>query len=108
MGALVATVQRTRSAETQSVSVPSGALGRGPHTTLQCVPSVESIESIVQVVNKLREAAVEESWQVKLAEFDEFCQRAATAMTAKDFKLAVHEYCLAMSYMVSEVRRHRA
>lgn len=108
IGGVVAVIQRSGSAESTAAAAPSGPLGRGPHVAFNCTPSADLIASIAQVVIKLRDAAVDEGWEVKWPEFDGFCDRAAAAINAKNFSQAVREYCLAISFMVSEVRRQRA
>lgn len=105
---VVAVIQRTGSSEAEPAPVAFGALGRGPHVAINCTPSAESIASIAQVVMKLRDAAVDEAWEVKWSDFDGFCDRAAAAINAKNFSQAVREYCLAISFMVNEVRKQRA
>jgi PPM family protein phosphatase len=100
--------RRSRTTEPQSAPVAVGALGRGPHMTLNCAPSAELVASIAQVVAKLREAAIDEGWVVNWPEFDGHCERAAAAMNAKKFGQAVREFCLGMSFMVNEVRKHRS
>jgi protein phosphatase len=105
---VVAIMQRSGGVEPESDGVPQGALGRGPHMALNCTPSAESLSSIYQVVMKLRDAAVDERWQVKWPEFEAYCERASNAANAGNYSQAVREYGLAISFMVSEVKRYRA
>jgi PPM family protein phosphatase len=107
LGAVVAVIQRSSPIEPEEPPVPSGALGRGPHVAFNCTPSAELISSIAQVVMKLRDAAIEEAWEVKWSEFDGFCERATAAINTRNFSQAVREYSLAISFMVNEVRRQR-
>ncbi len=108
IGVLVAVLRSSGSNEPEAASVPLGVLGRGPHMAFNCTPSAELISSIAQVVMKLRDAAVQESWEVSWPEFDGFCERAVAAMNSKNFSQVVREYSLAISFMVNEVRRQRA
>jgi protein phosphatase len=107
IGGLVAIIKRSSDVELESNGMPQGALGRGPHTTFNCTPSVESLASIHQVLVKLRTAAVDEHWDVRWPEFDAICQRASSATKAGKYGLAVRETGLAISFMVAEVRRQR-
>jgi serine/threonine protein phosphatase PrpC len=107
LGVVVAVLQRTGSMETERVPVSSGALGRGPHVAFNCTPTAEQISGIAEVVQKLRDAGVSEGWQVNWAEFDAYNARATAAINSQNFAQAVREYCLAISFMVAEVRRQR-
>jgi protein phosphatase len=108
LGAVIAVIQRSGTPSVEAAAVPSGALGRGPHVTVDCTPSADLISSIAQVAMKLRDAAIDEAWDINWSQFDGYCDRAAAAMKSRSFLQAVREYCLAISFMVNEVRRQRS
>lgn len=83
-------------------------LGRGPHMSLDIAAKADALAGIAQVVEKLREAATEDGWELKWPEFNAFCERAQKAAASGNPRQAAAEYAQAMSFMVAELKRHRA
>jgi len=85
-------------------AMPGGPLGRGPHTSLECIPGHESVAGFAQVAGKLREAAIDEQWQVDWNRFNAYQERAQQASLKSNWMQAVREYALAISFMMDEIR----
>jgi PPM family protein phosphatase len=96
----------------KSPAVPSsdssGPFGSGPHAQHDAVPNAESAAVLGQMGQQLREAAKDEHWTLDWARFNAFGEQAQTSLAAGDFPRAVREYALAISFMMSEIRRQPA
>lgn len=79
-------------------------LGKGPYTTFNCTPSRHFVERLGKTVSQLREAAAKEKWTVRWHRFDELIIQAAKAAEEPDFKNAVRSYCLALSFIMDQLR----
>ena len=82
-----------------------GSLGAGPHTRHDCTPNAESVAVLCQMAQQLREAAKDEHWTLDWGRFNAHGEQAQAALAAKDFTRAVREHALAISFMMSEIRR---
>ncbi|MBX7168339.1 MAG: protein phosphatase 2C domain-containing protein [Pirellulales bacterium] len=103
--AILALVRRLDVPEGQSVPLPEGRYGAGPHRTQICQPNNSFVDKLHQVVQQLREAALEEKWEVDWSRFDDFQARALGAAEKKSYGEAVREFSHAISFMMSELRR---
>ena len=72
------------------------------------VPNAETTAVLAQMGLQLREAARDEHWTLDWARFNAFGERARVAVAAGDYSCAVREYALAISFMMSEIRRQPA
>jgi serine/threonine protein phosphatase PrpC len=90
-------------AETTDV-LPLGPLGKGPHRTFECEPSAEMAASMSRVVLQLRDAAVEEKWNVDWDTFGGHNDGAAAALANNEHQEAIRLFCRAMSFMMNELR----
>ena len=79
-------------------------LGKGPYTSFNCTPSRHFVERLGKTVSQLREAAAQEKWTVKWHRFDELIIQAAKAAEEPDFNGAVRNYCLALSFIMDQLR----
>ena len=79
-------------------------LGKGPYTSFNCTPSRHFVERLGKTVSQVREAAAQEKWTVKWHRFDELLIQAAQAAEEPDFKNAVRNYCLALSFIMDQLR----
>jgi protein phosphatase len=86
----------------------SGPLGSGPHAEHTCRPTAERVAGLCQMAQQLREAAKDEHWTLDWGRFNTFGEKAQAALAAGDFTRAVREYALAISFMMSEIRRQPA
>jgi protein phosphatase len=83
----------------------SGPLGTGPHATHVCTANAERVAALCQMAQQLREAAKEEHWTLDWSRFNAFGDQAQSALVRGDYGRAVRDYALAISYMMSEIRR---
>jgi protein phosphatase len=102
---LVGLVQNTRNRSAPAATGLDGPFGSGPHTSHDGVPRAESVAVLCQMAQQLREAAKDEHWTLDWGRFNGYCEQAQTALAAADFKRAVRQYALAISFMMSELRR---
>ncbi len=85
-----------------------GPLGTGPHAAFVATPRAESVAVLCQMAQQLRDAAKDEHWTLDGAHFNNFGKQAQAALAAGDFTRAVRQYALAISFMMSEIRRQPA
>ncbi|MBN2292150.1 MAG: hypothetical protein JXM70_06975, partial [Pirellulales bacterium] len=79
-------------------------LGKGPYTSFNCTPSRHFVERLGKTVAQLREAATQEKWTVRWHRFDELLIEAAKAAEEPDYNAAVRSYCLALSFIMDQLR----
>jgi PPM family protein phosphatase len=79
-------------------------LGRGPYTAVNCPPTAEFVARLAEIVRQLREAAVEEQWNVDWNRFNTLFDQAAAANQSGDHAQAVRHYCGAMSFMMEQLK----
>jgi len=82
-------------------------LGKGPYTSFNCTPSRHFVERLGKTVSQLREAAAQEKWTVKWHRFDELIMQAAKAAEEPDYNGAVRHYCLALSFIMDQLKHQR-
>jgi len=85
-----------------------GPLGSGPHATFDAVPNAESVATLCQMAQQLRDAAKDEHWTLDWARFNRLGEQAQAALAAGNFTTAVREYALAITFMMSEIRHQGA
>jgi protein phosphatase len=83
----------------------SGPLGSGPHAEHSSKPDAERVAVLCQMAQQLREAAKDEHWTLDWHKFNAYGEKAQAALLAGDHTRAVREYALAISFMMSEIRR---
>ncbi len=106
---VVALLQNLTGETPQTTSYPdSGPLGKGPHVTRDCTPNAESVTVLAQMAQQLRDAAKEEHWTLDWHRFNALGEEAQAARAAGNFSQAVRQYALAISFMMSEIRRQPA
>lgn len=87
--------------------VPTERFGAGPHRSEECAPSEELVARMGKVVTQLSDAATDEQWQIDWHHFNAFRERAGAAASERRFDEAFRESCRAISFMMSELRKHR-
>jgi protein phosphatase len=91
------------------VSVFEGQpLGKAPYTSINCTPSRHFVERLGKTVSQLREAVTQEKWTLKWHRFDELIVQAAKASDEPDYKEAVRSYCLALSFIMDQLRQQNS
>jgi serine/threonine protein phosphatase PrpC len=103
--AVVVLVQNLGARPPASAAGLEGLLGSGPHATHVCAPNAESVAVLCQMAQQLREAAKDEHWTLDWARFNAYGEQAQAAVKAKNFTESVRQYALAISFMMSEIRR---
>ena len=82
-------------------------LGKAPYTDLTCSADGQFVDRISQIVEQLREAAVEEDWTVDWDRFNSLLDQAAASGKAANYAEAVRQYCQAISFMVEQLKLQR-
>lgn len=90
-----------------SVAAPTDALGRGPYTVQQSEPNPAFVEKLDKLVKQLVAAATEERWDIRWNDFEKLRDEAQRLAERKDYAGAVRNYCLAVSFMMEEIREQR-
>jgi serine/threonine protein phosphatase PrpC len=107
--ALAGVVLARRYAARQPASEFDGPpLGKGPYTTCDCTPNGEFVDSLVEIICQLRDAATSEAWTMDWSRFNAHHDRAVAAVRASDYDEAVRQYCYAISFMMSQWRAQRS
>lgn len=81
--------------------------GKGPYRVYSCNSDDKFSLTLASLVNELREAADDEKWSVDWNRFNNHCDLATKSAAEQNHPNAIREYCLAMSYMMSELRNRR-
>jgi hypothetical protein len=80
-------------------------LGRGPYTSINCVPNADFVRQLSEIVRDLRVVANREEWAVDWNRFNAFLDRAAAANQATDYSQAIRQYGLGISFIMAELKR---
>lgn len=87
--------------------VPTQRFGSGPHRAADCSPNQALADRLSKVVGQLADAATDEQWQVDWLQFNGYREKATVAMAERHYPESIREYCHAISFMMSELRKHR-
>lgn len=102
---IIALLQKFNEQDSGSQSWSATPHGAGPHTSRQCTPTAAAVQAFRQLADKLKEAAIEQKWNVDWNEFNGHLQKSQTAATAGNFALGIRENCLAISFLMNEIRK---
>jgi PPM family protein phosphatase len=105
---VMALVYNTTSGTAPPAAGPDGPLGSGPHASFACAPNAETVAVLCQMAQQLRDAAKDEHWTLDWARFNDYGEQAQAALAGGDCAAAVRQYALAISFMMSEIRRQPA
>ncbi|HEY1065321.1 MAG TPA: PP2C family serine/threonine-protein phosphatase [Pirellulales bacterium] len=86
---------------------PGGRYGRGPYRIYPANSDAKFTHTLASLTQELREAATAERWSVDWREFNSHCDQAAHVSGEQNYTVAIREYSLAMSFMMSELRNQR-
>jgi protein phosphatase len=81
--------------------------GHGPYTRTACDKVGQLVERLREMMNELRQAAVEEDWAIDWPPIDRYCQAAEQSAKARDHQRSLREYAQAISYTMKELREQR-
>lgn len=81
--------------------------GKGPYRVYPCNADAKFTLTLASLIQELREAADAEKWSVDWDRFNSHCDLAARSAAEQNHPNAIREYCMAMSYMMSELRNRR-
>jgi protein phosphatase len=98
--------QRFGGGTTSSVRF-AGRLGKGPHRSYVCNPTLEFVEELAKIIEPLREEASQQKWDIDWARFNGFCSEAKASVARNDLAAAVRADCHAISFMMQELRRQQ-
>jgi protein phosphatase len=85
----------------------SGPYGKGPYASFDCPASAEDVQVAAQLASQLREATRNEHWTLDWGHFNGLCETAAKCASKGDFRSAVRDYALAISFMMNEIRNQK-
>jgi protein phosphatase len=81
-----------------------GAKRAGPYATFDCTANAAAVAVLCQMAQQLRDAAKDEHWTLDWSRFNAYGEQAQAALASRDFKNAIRQYALAISFMMSEIR----
>jgi protein phosphatase len=82
-------------------------LGRGPHVSVVCTANDAFVAKLGSLLHQLQSSAAQQNWTVDSAKVDQFVRFATAARNVENFPEAVRQYCYALSFLMSEIRRQR-
>lgn len=78
--------------------------GRGPYVQVDCTPDARFTARVDQIAEELRQAAEAGGWAVDWERFNTHAASAQWASEAHQYPQAAREYCLAISFMMDELK----
>lgn len=82
-------------------------LGRGPHVSLVCTANDAFVAKLASLLHQLQTSAAQQNWTVDSAKLEQFVRFATAARNVENYPEAVRQYCFALSFLMSEIRRQR-
>ncbi len=82
-------------------------LGRGPYADAACLPNAAFVERLAGTIEELHEAASSEDWQIDWSRFNAHREQARASLAAGDAAMAVRHSCLAISFMMRQLKSQR-
>ena len=79
--------------------------GKGPYTRTHCPAGSEFVEKLAEILHELRLATQTDRWSVQSPDADNTEQEAKAAMTNKDYAVAIRCLCMAINYLMRELKR---
>jgi serine/threonine protein phosphatase PrpC len=83
-------------------------LGRGPYVVSDATPEAGFVARLAQTAKEIGEAAHHEAKHLDWNPFHRHVRHAAAAAEQGNFAAAVREYCLGISFVMSELKKQRA
>ena len=88
------------------VSIPAPVDNWAPRRSASAeICNAERVAVLCGMSQQLREAAKDEHWTLDWNRFNAYGEQAQAALAGGDYRRAVREYALAISFMMSEIRR---
>jgi len=103
----IAALVRRYGGESSDYTYDGHPLGKGPYTACDCRADGLFVERLVDVAHQLRDAAIQEEWQVDWSRFNAHYDQAVAAAVAGDYPQAIRQHCHAISFMMAELRNQR-
>ncbi len=107
IGTGVAALIRRYGGESPSYEHDGQPLGKGPYTACQCKADAQFVERLVSLTHQLRDAAIQEAWNLDWDRFNGHHDRAVAAALGGEYPEAVRQHCHAISFMMAELRAQR-
>jgi protein phosphatase len=82
-------------------------LGRGPHVSVVCMPGDAFVAKLAALLHQLQTSAAQQNWTVDSGKVEQYVRFATAARNVENFPEAVRQYCYAISFLMSEIRRQR-
>lgn len=89
-------------------STPEKPFGGGPYTSYPCPPTKEFADKLASILLQFRNVTKGDRWNIRWEKADTHEKIALNAYQSKQYATAIREYCLAVNYLMSELKKHRA
>ena len=113
LGAIVAVIvavlkARDHESEDPSVMQPVRMLGKAPHRSYDCKPSINTAENFANMAAELKQTASQMELEVEWQIYDSIMERANEAMSNHDFKNGIFHYCEGISFLYAAFKNRNA
>lgn len=88
--------------------VDTRPLGRGPYTACDATPDAGFVARLTDIVDQLKQAAVQDHWAIDWNRFNGHFQIARTASQSSRYDDAIRGLCRAISFMMAELKNQRS
>jgi PPM family protein phosphatase len=78
--------------------------GRGPYVACECLPNADLLARLTDIIQQVRDVAVQENWSVDWAPFDAFLAEAASATQTDKPTDAARHYLHAITFLMAQLR----
>jgi protein phosphatase len=82
-------------------------LGRGPYAACDCTADAAFVDQLAGIIEQLRQVSEQEHWSIDGGPLTSRLDQARAAAGAGDCRSAVREYCLAIDYMMGQLKTRR-
>lgn len=87
--------------------IPEKPFGGGPYTSYSCPPSKEFSDKLASILQQFRQVTQGDKWDIRWEPADAREKAGLTAVRSKDYASSIREFCLAINYLMSELKKQR-
>ena len=87
--------------------VPSKPYGGGPYTSYPCPPSKKFTDMLISILQQFRHVTQGDKWDIQWEKANAHEKAADEAYESKKYGAAIREYCLAINFLMGELKRQR-
>ena len=88
--------------------LPDASYGNGPYTSHSCPPGEEFTEKLALILQQFRKVTQDNKWDISWDQAYIREQSALSAIRSKDYGIAIQEYCLAINFLMRELKKQRS